>query len=410
MRILLFAINYAPEPTGSGPYTTAVADHYAEQGHIVHVITGVPHYPWWRAQRRLIDISAANPAVRRYRHYVPTRPALTSRALFEASWLASASRSLPVESADVVVGVITNISAGILAWIASTMYRTPLGLIFQDLLGPAANETGANGKPRVASLVGGIEGFLARRASGVAVVSDGFRPYLEATGVPPERIHRVRNWTRWASHTASRSDTRRRLGWSESEFICLHAGNMGQKQGLENVINAATYLTNTEISVVLAGEGNDRGRLQRLAQVHNASNIKFVGLQPPGNFESMLEAADVLLLNQRPSLRETALPSKLAAYFRAGRPVVAAVAADSNAGLELKAARGGILVEPGEPRALARVIMSLLSRPDLRRTLGANGRKYADAFLSRSAALTGYDEFLVRLVAESTRGFDWRAN
>jgi hypothetical protein len=45
---LFIGINYAPEPTGIGPYTTGMAEGLARRGWGVDVITGFPHYPWWR--------------------------------------------------------------------------------------------------------------------------------------------------------------------------------------------------------------------------------------------------------------------------------------------------------------------------------------------------------------------------
>ena len=48
MRILIIGVNYAPEPTGNAPYTTALARSLARRGHEVHVLTSYPHYPQWR--------------------------------------------------------------------------------------------------------------------------------------------------------------------------------------------------------------------------------------------------------------------------------------------------------------------------------------------------------------------------
>ncbi len=55
----------------------------------------------------------------------------------------------------------------------------------------------------------------------------------------------------------------------------------------------------------------------------------------------MLEAADALIVNQRASVTDMALPSKLTAYFAAGRPVIGAVAPDSETAAELRRAQAG---------------------------------------------------------------------
>ena len=169
-EILLVAINYAPEPTGSGPYTAGLAEHYARLGHRVRVVTGLPHYPAWRRMRAIRHDRNSNPVVRRYAHFIPKRPRLIGRLLYEGTWLASASRSLVGGKPDVVIGVMTNLSGGLLAWLFSVIYQVPFGLVFQDLLGPGAAQIGFRGGSLVAPALARTERFLARRADRVAGV------------------------------------------------------------------------------------------------------------------------------------------------------------------------------------------------------------------------------------------------
>src|SRR2546427_548318 len=82
------------------------------------------------------------------------------------------------------------------AGLADRKFRVPVGLIFQDLMGPAAAQSGYQGGRRVAGLTRSTEAFVARKADLVAVVSDGFRGYLETAGVPASRLQKVRNWAR----------------------------------------------------------------------------------------------------------------------------------------------------------------------------------------------------------------------
>ena len=74
-RILIVGINYRPETTGIAPYTADLAEHYAERGHDVTVITGFPHYPEWRVdpKERRLRATESHHGIRvlRRRHYVP---------------------------------------------------------------------------------------------------------------------------------------------------------------------------------------------------------------------------------------------------------------------------------------------------------------------------------------------------
>src|SRR5205823_2099190 len=119
-------------------------------------------------------------------------------------------------------------------------------------------------------------------ADRVAVISDGFREYLQRLGVPELRIHSVRNWAWFTPPTETRRESRARLGWAPSDFVCLHAGNMGQKQGLDNLLEAARLLQDDGIRIVLSGDGNDRSRLIARSKTLRLRNVSFLGLQPAG--------------------------------------------------------------------------------------------------------------------------------
>jgi glycosyltransferase involved in cell wall biosynthesis len=397
VRVLIFGIDYFPESIGIGPYTTGMAEHYAKVGHEVRVATGVPHYPWWRAQP--IPATPSNGVrLRRYRHFVPSRPTALGRGLYELTWLVSAARALPFHPADAVIGVVPTLSGAALAWLASSTHRARFGIVFQDLMGPSATQSAYEGGNRVATVVSATERFLARRADAVGIISEGFRLYLEQGGVNASRIVHLRNWARFEPPARSAAETRASLGWPAQDFICLHAGSMGQKQDLDNLLEAARLLDGIGVRIVLAGEGNDRARLVERAAAMACGSLLFAPLQEDRRFAEMLRAADVLLVNQRPGVREMALPSKLGAYFAAGRPVIAAADAESETAKEVDRSRAGRVVPPGEPDALARSLLELRSEPEKARTFGQDGLAYAKTYMTDSA-LAGYDRFLERLVA-----------
>jgi putative colanic acid biosynthesis glycosyltransferase WcaI len=398
-RIVIFGINYAPELTGIAPYTTELAEHYAAQGHAVRVVTGIPHYPEWRRLAVPPPNRFKNPNVVRYRHFVPGQPTALGRMTYEATWFASASRSLASRGVDAVIGIVPSLSGGLLAVMGSWRWGAPVGIIVKDLMGPAASQSGYRGGHSVAAATTAIEGWVLRHASRVAVIADGFRPYLERLGIDSSRIVRIRDWTHPGQPTESREECRRRLGWQNSDFVCLHSGNMGRKQGLENVLHAASSMQERHLKIILAGEGNDRSRLEQLSLDLRLRNVTFIGLQPAGKYEAMLRAADVLILNQRRTVADMSLPSKLASYFVSGRPVIAAVSPSSDAAREVRAARAGLVILPDEPMALAKSILLLKRQRRLAERLGARGKAYADTELTSIAGLGQFDNLLEVLAA-----------
>jgi len=404
LKILISSSYYWPEEAGSAPYLTGLAEHLSASGHDVVVATGFPHYPDWRsgAQGRLAASETQNGVriIRRW-HYVPRTQSAAQRAAYELSLLGSGATTLFKRwRPEVVVGTCPSLAGGVLAAAAGRRYRVPYGLVFQDLMGRAAEQSGVSGGERVAGIVRNIELRLARGAKAVGVIAENFRSYLEEGGVRPADVWRLRNWTHRVEPEEPRAQTRERYGWGESQFVCLHGGNMGQKQGLDNLLDAAELLRDTDVRIALVGDGNDRARLEREAHARGLANVDFIGMQMPGEWEAILEAADVLIVNQRASVTDMSLPSKLTSYFAAGRPVIAAASAESETADEMEAAGAGAVVPPGEPAALRDAILTLRDDGSGAASHAASARAYAEGTLSSDAALADYDRFIAFLVGE----------
>jgi colanic acid biosynthesis glycosyl transferase WcaI len=397
LDILIISSYYWPETSGNAPYVTGLAEHLAQLGHRVRVVTGFPHYPEWRstAARALARTEHRNGVVIRRRwHYVPRSQSALTRAVYEATLGSFGATGLPREAPDLILAVTPTLAALTLARAASSLYKRPFGLVFQDLQGPGAAQSGVSGGARIARLVQHAELAGARRAAAVGIIAEGFRSYFVDHGVDPEKIHRLRNWSLGAEPSESVAAARARLGWAEDEFICLHAGNMGHKQGLENVLEAAALLDDTAIRLVLAGSGNAHQALVERASELAIPNVSFLPPQPVGDYEAMLRAADVLLVNQRASVGEMSLASKLTSYFDAGRPVIAAVAPESETAREIQLAEAGVLVEPEDPHALAAALVGAKNDPTGMHALGKRGADYAAKHLGVAPIMRHYEAFL----------------
>jgi glycosyltransferase involved in cell wall biosynthesis len=151
------------------------------------------------------------------------------------------------------------------------------------------------------------------------------------------------------------------------------------------------------IEIVLAGDGHERERLERRAAELRLDNLTFLPVQAVGRYETLLRAADVLLVSQLPSVGAMALPSKLTSYFAAGRPILAAVSPASETASELRAARAGLVVDPA-PQAIAAGLRELIDRREDGVAMGKRGRRYAESVLAPERVLPEYEVFLRGLI------------
>lgn len=404
-NVLVVGINYAPEHTGIAPYTTQACDHLAAEGGEVLVLAGVPHYPHWTVpaeyQRRLrTDERVGAVTVRRLRHTVPPRQSARSRATYEATFGAHVLTQRPPHRPDVVLAVVPSLFGAAAAAALAKRANAPLVLWAQDLMGPATAQSGIAGGGRIAKATGALEARVLRAATQVVIVSGAFRPYVEAAGVAAEHVHLVSNWTHVAAGQQDRASVRARLGWGQDEVVALHSGNMGLKQGLEHLVEAARSAA-PPLRIVLMGDGSQRAGLEQLGR-----GVRALQMLPPAesaDFPDILAAADVLLVNERASAVDMSLPSKLTSYFSAGVPVLAAVPPGGGTASEVARSGGGRLVPPEDPAALLAALRDLGAAPAERLRLGAAGKAHAAANLRKEAALQQLTAVLESTLRPGTR-------
>ncbi len=398
--MLIVGVNYGPEHTGIAPYTVGMAQAFAKD-HEVQVLTTHPHYPMWRTTdgygqwRRDEDIDGVS--VSRLRHHVPARPQGIGRVLSEISF-AARCLTARVERPDVVVVVSPAILSVVAARQIARRFRVPLAVVVQDLYSRAVAEAGVLGG-HGAGVVSWVESTLLRSAAAVVTIHPTMSTSLvERMGLRHDVMTVIRNWTHLRPGTSDRAAVRQRMGWRDDETIVLHAGNMGAKQGLANVVEAARLVGNRRIRFVLMGSGSDRSTLSALSTDVAAADI--VPSVDESAFFGVLRAADVLLVNERPGVREMCLPSKLTSYFVASRPIVAVCDPLGATASEVRAAEAGVVVPPGDPAALLDAVLAITSSGEAEQ-MGAAGGVYAREHLSAATAAGSYRRWLSALLDDA---------
>ena len=187
------------------------------------------------------------------------------------------------------------------------------------------------------------------------------------------------------------------------DFVVLYSGNLGVKQGLETLVEAADLLRgDPRIVFFIVGEGMRKADLEADVARRRLNNVRFLPPQPMDAFSQVLSAADVLVLIQKGDIVDIVMPSKLLTYMAAGRPVVAAVNPKSEAGRYVRKADCGLVVPPEDPEALAKAIRSLSADPQSVTRLGVNARAFAEQHFSKTVVLRKYEELFRRICVQST--------
>jgi len=400
-RLLVVALNYAPDLTGIGKYVSEMTEWLTTNKQLaVRVVTAPPYYPAWAVSRgysayRYRKERIAGVDIYRCPLWIPRRPRGLTRMLHLLSFALS---SLPVLlwqavswRPQVVFVVEPPLGAAPGAWLAARLCGAQAWLHVQDFEIDAAFELGLLRAGALRRAILSAERALMRGFDRVSNISERMLAKLLEKGVDQRRVFLFPNWVDMSliRPLEGANTLRAELGIAADARVLLYSGNMGEKQGLDLIIDAARSFEESPALFLLCGDGAVRARLEAAAA--GLSNVRFIPLQPLPRLNELLNLAEVHLLPQRAAAEDLVMPSKLTAIMASGRPVVATARAGSEVA---RAAReGGIVVSPGDTPAFASAIRRLLADDSLRRQLGAAGRAYALTNWEREAVLQrAFDE------------------
>jgi colanic acid biosynthesis glycosyl transferase WcaI len=422
VKVLVYGLNFSPELTGIGKYTGEMAAWLAGRGHEVRVVTAPPYYPDWKVGAgytagRYVCESWQGVSVWRTPLWVPFRPGGAKRLLHLASFALS---SLPVLLREMfwrpqVVWVVAPAffcAPG--AWLTARLCGARCWLHIQDFEVDAAFELGLLQGSALRRFALGLERWTLRRFDRVSSISMRMADHLITKGVESSRVVSFQNWADinlilpsrhgvGADGTAMAPGNRYRadLQIAPGTVVALYSGNMGKKQGLELLAEAARMTREcTDLVWVFCGEGAGRGDLERACE--ELPNVRLMPLQPLERLNELLNLADIHLLPQRADAADLVMPSKLSGMLASGRPVVATARKGSE--LERVVAGCGVVVAPDSPEAFCSAVLALAVAPERRGRLGRAGRAYAEAHLGREAILGDFESELFRLVSGSRGG------
>ena len=365
-RWLLYGLNFAPELTGIGKYTGEMAERLARQGHDVTVVTAYPYYPHWR-----LDPSRPNwrwsvedwrgVRVIRCPLWVPSRPSATTRILHLLSFAATSApavlyAALRRRPETVFVVEPTSLAAptGLLA---ARLARAEAWLHVQDLELGAAVNVGLLGDGWLARVARRFYARVLRGFDRVTTLSGRMRTALSAMGRDANRIGLFPNWVDVEKYRpVDASAMRAELGIAPTEFVALYAGAMGEKQGVESLLDVARLLEQEpSIRLVLCGAGPARRRIE--AQLTRHRNVTLLEPLSEERFVLLLSLADCHLLPQKQGVTQFVMPSKLGPMLASGKPIVAQAEEDCEVARALQGRHR--VVPPEQADALADAIRLL---------------------------------------------------
>lgn len=406
MKIVIVTQYYAPEAIR---IPDTLARRLVARGHEVRVITGYPNYPdgvlfpHYKQRWSHVEI-VEGVQVRRVPLFISHsyNPIARFANYLTFGWSAAFARTW-VRSADVVYVYATQMTPAIGPSLWHAIFRTPYVLHIQDLWPESV--TGS-------SMVGGgiakrvIEGllrpwlrYLYRTASATIAIAPSMARMLVERGVPQNRIHTVLNW----SATESDADAIEKDP-SRSHVSIVYAGNLGDHQSLDTVIEAANAVKRLEnLRVTIVGSGVAEKKLRELARSLDAHNITFKGRVAPEKMGKIYAESDFQIVSLKDlKIFDGTIPSKLQASLFHGIPVITTVRGDVK---KLVQANGiGFACDPEDVKQLAGAFMQAAAlEPEQRARMGKVAKDYYDRSMSIDSGVAQIEEILQSVAGRGTQ-------
>ncbi len=245
-----------------------------------------------------------------------------------------------------------------------------------------------------------------RLAAFVVVISEYNRRFIEGLGfkIPRRRLVTLYNGLDLGSWTFARpTGLPRYPAMDEIPLICA-VGRLVEKKGFETLVEACAQLRRDGVRVrcVVAGEGERRRGLEELVRLHGLGDwVAFPGpLDQARLVEDLYMRASLLVA---PSVAcsdgdRDGIPTVTLEAMAVGLPVIATPV--SGIGEAITHGETGLLVPPGDARALASQIRAALEDQDLLARLASGARRHMEMrFDLRQNA-----KILIHLMTTAARG------
>ncbi|HTV54527.1 MAG TPA: glycosyltransferase family 4 protein, partial [Terriglobia bacterium] len=262
----------------------------------------------------------------------------------------------------------------------------PLGVRFifdHHDLNPELFEAKFGGKKGVFYWLVRLAEKLSYRSARVSIATnESYRDIaIQRGGMDPDRVFVVRSTPDLETSPSGRLCPELKSG---RPHLVVYRGVMGPQDGVDLLIESIALIVQRrgfeDSTFALVGNGTEVPRLEAMvSQKGLDAVVRFPGRVPNQELADYITTADVCVApDPKNSMNDKSTMNKILEYMAYGRPVVLY---DLTEGRRA-AGDAALYARPNDPRDFARLVMQLLDSEQLRRTLGAAGRRRIEQTLN----------------------------
>ena len=321
-NITFISLNYAPEDTAIGLYSTQWVNFLKEAGFNVTVVTAFPYYPKWeisneyKERKTFLKENLNGAKVLRYKQYVPKNPTFFKRIIHVADFtLGSFFNLFKIKECDLVISIVPFTSSVLLGYLQKKRFKAKFWMHVQDFEFDAALQTGVGkNKNFIFSLLFKLEKWLFSKSDLASTISYSMldklkektksEPYFLPNWIDDDKI----NPNNFKTHHYLKTD----------KIKILYSGNIGDKQDWETFIRFCNDVEKSKYEIIIVGDGSKKEWLCK--EISSFDNINYYPPVPFRELSDLLCSADVHILFQKPEVIDTVMPSKVLGMIASAKP------------------------------------------------------------------------------------------
>lgn len=377
-KILVICQYYKPEPFR----ISDICEEMVRRGHEVQVVTGYPNYP----EGKLYDgygkgkhIDEVINGVKVHRCYtVPRETGTIKRMMNYYSYAASATKYVLSGKCVASDGgkfdlVFCNQLSPVMMADAAIAYKkkhkVPVIMYCLDLWPESLIAGGITRDSKIYKYYHHVSKRIYRQMDKILITSRMFSDYLQKEfGIKQNRIEYLPQYAEGIFEELPAKE-------EKGTFDFMFAGNIGEIQSVETILQAAEMLKEEPVKIHIVGGGTDLQRLQNIKEEKQLENVVFYGRRPLEEMPEFYKKADAMLvtLAADPVLSLT-LPGKVQSYMAVGKPIIGAI--DGETQNVIKESECGFCGAADDAEALAENVKKFIESETDRKAMGKNARKF----------------------------------
>ena len=351
MKILFLTDNFPPEVNAPASRTYEHCVEWAKAGAEITVITCVPNYPkgqvfegyknkWYQVEWM------GNIKVVRVRTYMSENQGFFKRTLdymsfaFMAFWVGLNKKT------DIIIATSPQFFTAVTGFALHFFKKKPWIFEVRDLWPESIDAVGAFKQKSILRFLEKIELFLYRKATNIVVVTDSFKDNMVQRGINPGKIYTIKNGVKLDNFYPKPKDAelldKLQL---RNKFVVAYIGTHGLAHKLDFILESAKLITDTNIHILLIGDGAERDNLLKLKEKLSLNNVTMLASVSKNEIARYISISDISLVNLKKSdTFKKVIPSKIFENAAMQRPILLGVEGEAQSIIEHYQA--GLCFEP----------------------------------------------------------------